>query len=476
MEKKNSMFKAIMVLIAVTLLFTWILPVSSFSNGAVTKGDITPVALMDVFTSFVNTALPYMGYYAIYILCVGGFYGVLKKSKAYQTAIEKVGEKFKGKESRFLVSSIIFFALMSSLTGMHVELFAFLPLFISIILFLGYDKMTAALSTIGGILVGIIGATYSNYIVGNINSILSTSSAIDFQTELLAKIFLLALCIFLLIMFVYKTAKLATKKAEKEEDKFYEKEGEKKKNATVFWVIMAIIFVLLIIMIVPWRTLFDTKVFSDFHTDIMDVKLGDFAIFKNIFGSLPAFGTWTMYYLPIVFILASIVVAFVYKVRTNDAIDSFFEGAKKVAMPAFLLVLANMVMILVNSSSQNSINTIIVTIVNALITLGNGFNLFLSSLGTMVATVFTPDMQYLSNWYIPIFSGLTGDVTVYPLIALMVQSIYGLMMFVVPVSSILILGLSYLDIKYLDWLKHIWKLLLELLIVILAVLLIVWLI
>ena len=44
-----------------------------------------------------------------------------------------------------------------------------------------------------------------------------------------------------------------------------------------------------------------------------------------------------------------------------------------------------------------------------------------------------------------------------PVIAFIFQVMYGLAMLLAPTSILLFPGLSYLDVKYKDWLKYIWK-------------------
>ena len=46
---------------------------------------------------------------------------------------------------------------------------------------------------------------------------------------------------------------------------------------------------------------------------------------------------------------------------------------------------------------------------------------------------------------------------------------YGLTMLVAPTSLILMATLSYLKVSYKDWLKNVWKLLLELFIILLII-------
>ena len=48
----------------------------------------------------------------------------------------------------------------------------------------------------------------------------------------------------------------------------------------------------------------------------------------------------------------------------------------------------------------------------------------------------------------------------YDLIALILQSIHGIVMLIAPVSVILVAGLKYLNISYKEWLKNVWKYLL----------------
>ena len=51
---------------------------------------------------------------------------------------------------------------------------------------------------------------------------------------------------------------------------------------------------------------------------------------------------------------------------------------------------------------------------------------------------------------------------------MILQSTYGLASFVAPSSAMLLVGLSYLDIPYKDWMKYIWKFLVAMLVVIIV--------
>ena len=49
------------------------------------------------------------------------------------------------------------------------------------------------------------------------------------------------------------------------------------------------------------------------------------------------------------------------------------------------------------------------------------------------------------------------DANVLPIIALIFQAIYGIVMVIAPTSIFLLVGLSYLNVSYKDWVKYIWK-------------------
>ena len=66
-------------------------------------------------------------------------------------------------------------------------------------------------------------------------------------------------------------------------------------------------------------------------------------------------------------------------------------------------------------------------------------------------------------------TSVVADTASYPVIGVIFQSMYGFTMLFAPTSVILMVALSYLDIPYKKWLKTIWKLLLEFLVILLIV-------
>ena len=108
-------------------------------------------------------------------------------------------------------------------------------------------------------------------------------------------------------------------------------------------------------------------------------------------------------------------------------------------------------------------------IYKAIFGLTKGFNVFTSTIVAIIATVFNSDPMYVFNSVVPYLVSLVTNTKVYPVIWVLYQSVSGLTMLVAPTSIVLLLTLFYLDIPYKKWLKTVWKLTLEILVVLLIV-------
>ena len=67
------------------------------------------------------------GYIPLYILAVGGFYGVLYKTNGYRNLLDKIVDKYSGNEWIFLTIIMILFAVITSVAGLSLGLFFMFP-------------------------------------------------------------------------------------------------------------------------------------------------------------------------------------------------------------------------------------------------------------------------------------------------------------------------------------------------------------
>ena len=459
--KKNSIMKAIVITFFVYILLSWVIPTGSYQNGVFTKGTTSPVGISDFLIYPISTSITSIFVLsALVILLIGGLYGVMNKTGVYQNIVEGASEKFKGSEKSFLVISILLFAVLASLTTLILPLFILVPFFIAVILKLGFNKITAFLSTVGAILVGCMGSTVGYNVEGynfvNYFFNLKTTENLGF------KILLLVLLVVVLLIYVLKTSSITAKKgkktAEEVEIPLYKKEEKSKKSSTALIVISVISFVIIMVAMFNWsgalgkeKTIFDT-----WYTNLIETKVNGYPLFANLLGSVKQFGYWTNYELAMAIALVTLIIGFVYNLKFKDTYEAAVEGMKEILPVAVVSVFANILLLVVNSASA----TFVTTIYHSFFTAVKGFNFMTMTVAGLIGSIGYSQFPYLMNSiYDPVNALYAKSI---PEAAFILQAIYGFTMLLVPTSVGLVIGLKYLGISYKEWLKENWRLLLSL--------------
>ena len=170
--RKTGLFKIIMFILLGIVVTTWIFSASYINNGELVELGMYNVGFFDFFQLlFGSFEFEYFIQIFILLVSIGALYGVLGKTGKYRAWIEKVANRMKGSEVIFLLATAFVIAALKSVFDYGLSMFIFFPLLISIILAMGYDKVTAALTTFGAMLVGTIGNTISYNTAGTISNI-----------------------------------------------------------------------------------------------------------------------------------------------------------------------------------------------------------------------------------------------------------------------------------------------------------------
>lgn len=491
--KKHNLFKTLAIFFLVLVLLSWIIPIGTSTSGTYVKGTTSPVGIFHLFRLPLLTIGTFLQYGLVF-LGIGGLYGVLNRTGAYVPFVKRVANYWKGKETLFLALVIGGFALLASLTALSFPLFVLVPFFITVILVMEMRKTTALASTVGAILVGLIGSTYGFNVSGYINTYLE----LDVNNLIFTKIILLVMLVTLLILFVTKYARadliVAKKKEEKEkksekketkaskkkeevivkEEKeeakipFFQEKYQNKKSVVPMLVIILLAVIFSLVMMFNWYYGFKVTFFQDIYTSLMEIKIGDYPLVSNILGGLSQFGYWSYYELTVVLIISSLLIGWIYSLRFDEILDGFFKGAKKMVKVAFYASICSIffAVILTNQSGN-----MFATITNYLLNLTKSFNVFITSILSFIGGFFYNDFYYLVGETRPLLA-TKYDAATLPVVGLALQSMYGLAMMIFPSSIILISGLSYLEVSYKEWIKYIWKFLLGILVIIMLVLII----
>lgn len=265
---------------------------------------------------------------------------------------------------------------------------------------------------------------------------------------------------------------MRSKKIKKKDEKVLEELylGEKKNNKKPIWpiaLVFSLIFVLIILGATTWSETFNISWFTDAHKAVMAWNIKDFTIISYVLGQFLEFGKWTSTDYAIILIVASLILKFIYKIKLDELLEIFCEGAVRMLKPTMVIVVAYIVVII------TAYHPFYATISAWLIDMTSKFNIITTTLVTIIGSVFNIEMVYLSQSSIPYIASVFTAEADLNLLSLISQSMYGLTMLAAPTSIILILGLEYLNVSYIKWLKSSWKFLVELLVVILAIIIIV---
>ena len=246
--------------------------------------------------------------------------------------------------------------------------------------------------------------------------------------------------------------------------------GTGKANIWPLIVVFDLTLLIMILSVFDW-SLFDMTWASDALKSIKEFEIGEFPIFGKILGNVNAFGQWSIRYeIPLLMFVSSGILALIYRVKFDDFIDGILEGMKKTFVPALTMILAYLVLIIcVENAFQLHFIRFFLELNKGLSSIGVVFTMTLS---LMFGSIVNVDTLYLAQVVLSYATTIISDTSLYPIIGVMTQGIYGLMMLIAPTSLVLIGTLSFLNIPYLQWIKHIWKVFLELLGILLVVFLI----
>lgn len=463
--KKNGLFKIIMFVLLGVLLVTWLIPSGYFGGGEyveISTAEVDPIGFFDFFQLiFMSFKYEYFIQTALLLVSIGALYGVLGKTGKYRALVERIASKFNGKEKVFLIVVAFIIAALTSVFDYSFSTFIFFPAIISIVLAMKYDKITALLTTFGAYFVGVIGSTINLNIVGTINGVLSD---LQLNSGIWYKVSLFVVSFALLAIFLIKAKKKKDAKELEDADMFI---GDKYSNKYGVWPIVtvfSILFVLMIIGCTNWNTLFEIDVFSTMHENIMAVKIGNTPIFTYIFGAITAFGEWSYGEMAVMCLIASLLIGKMYRIKLSNVFASMAEGAKKILPSVLLVMLVYTVVFFCGNTMSYP------TIANFILGATSKFNILFSSIAAILGSALHVDILYVAGYVIEQIAVKTSNHT---LVALLIQGFYGLTMLAVPTSAMLVLGLSYLNVSYKEWMKKSYRFILGLLIILMAILILV---
>ena len=466
--EKHDLFKIVGIMVVIAVLLTWLVSTSYYDAGILVSEGFTRVGLFD----FSDSALNQVFYFApviMYVFVVAGFYKFLGSIPAYDKLKTSIAAKLKGKEKIVVALSILIFACLSGISVDYVVLFGIIPFVITILSKLSVDKITGLAATYGGVLVGILGASYSTLIVGSLVEVLKN---VNYGFDLISTVIIFTIAYLLLTYFTFSRMNKVkeSKNVDVLNDSFAlvlednKKDKKSKKDNSVstmgLIIVLSLTFLMLILAFIGWDEAFGIYAFTDAYNWLTRAELFGQPVYSYILGSVFAvFGSWDLIDAACVILVASLVIKLVYHIPFDKMIDEYGKGLMVIGKSVVILMMIFLVFII----TMNSLTTPF--FIGKIMGLGNNIGTIFAS--STVSTLFTPyDFYYTLALGSQVYTSFS-DLNV---AALAIQSAHGIVSFIAPTSIILMLGLSNLSIKFSDYFKFIWKFILATLIIVFIIL------
>lgn len=461
--KKNGKTLMIFLLIIFLMVLTWFVPSGTFSTGTFVSNGINPAGIFD-FIVFIYYSLSYKAMDIIYILTIGGAYGVLSNVGAYRKLVDKTARFIKKNDVLALCIATLIVGLYTSITSDILIIIGIAPFIVTSFLKAKKDRLTALSAGFGGLFIGLIGKTVGTFGVSS----LLTGLKITAGSLIGYKIILFVLAYGLYNLF----AVLHMKKIGVVDDTKYDVyctesldeknvKPNKRKRIWHFILISAIVILIGGLGYINWETSFGVKAFANAMESIGKVELFSRPILTNLLGSVTAFGKWTALYMCTIVLIGLMITSLIDRMPVSKFISNFQNGVRKIYKVAFIYLFANCIYMIFYYFPIG------LTIVNAL--LGTKFNALILFIVGFVGLLMSVDFDILGTalgaYLVTLFADQAAQTGMIIYLGMSLAAL------VVPTSYILMSVLTYLDVPYKNWLGYIWKFLLSILVVVFIIIL-----
>lgn len=454
--KMPTAYTILITIILVIAALTWIIPAGQYEyrpDGEPIAGSYHEVEQNGQGFGAVALA-PLTGLYeaidiAAFILMVGGFLGVMTATGAIDAGIGAIIRGLEGRENLLIPVLMCAFALGGTTFGMAEETIAFYPLVLPIIIAAGYDAITAVSVIMLGAGAGVLGSTVNPFATG----IASGFAGISLGDGILLRLIMLVVFLFLSIWYVASYANKVKEEPsrsfvadlrEEHRKHFLAQVGETQALAgkqKLALILFGITFLVMVYAVIPF--------------DEMGLPI-------------PTLGWWFPE-LSALFLVGAILVGIFCRLGEQKLVDSFVAGAADLMGVAFIIGISRGITVVMNAGLIT--DTILSWGERALTGVASVLFLLLTYVIFIPLSFLVPSSSGLATLSMPImapladFGGVGRD-----LVVTAFQSASGLVNLITPTSAVVMGGLAIGRVPYDRWLKYVWKLIVIILAVTLALL------
>ena len=440
MEKKGlkmpSAFSILFIIIAILAVITHFIPSvesASFSQFimAAPKGFVDAI---DV---------------CVFVLCIGGFLGVVAETGALDAGIAAIVKKMGGNELMLIPVLMLIFSLGGTSYGMCEETMAFYALIVGTMMVAGFDAMVGCATIMLGAGVGCLGSTVNPFAVGAAADALKGVGIKVNQSIVIglgAVLWLSSLIIAIIFVMRYakkvksegRTILSAAEKAASEAEYLSGKTsddvnmtGSQKVALTLF----GLSFVIMIMSLIPWGS-FGINMPAATGTWLVGLPWGD----------------WYFQELQAWFVVMAIIIAIVSRIPERDFVKFFINGAADMMSVVLVIAVSRGISILMTETGLD------MYVLNNAAKALEGVNTTVFTAGSYVVYIglsfLIPSTSGLAAASMPTFGALTHKIGLSPEVMIMIYcSACGVVNLVTPTSAVVMGGTSLSKIEYPTWVR-----------------------
>ena len=393
---------------------------------------------------------------AKFVLLIGGFIGVTTKTGALDAGIGSVVEKLQGKELVLIPVLMFIFSLGGTSFGMAEETIAFTALVTTTMIVAGFDPLVSVGTIILGAGSGVLGSTVNPFLVStSIGALKGVGIEVNQVIVIATGIALWLSSLLISIYFVMKYAKSlqkdkkATLLSQKEINEAHEAFlGNKNSEEVVEFTtkrrivlgLFALTFVVMVAAVIPWEE-FGITIFS-----------------KTDFLTGSSLGSWWFSELGMWFVIMAVIIGMVYKMKENEIVGAFMEGAADMVGVALVIGVSKGISVMMTTTGLDT------HVLNAASSLLNGMSPIVFTIVAfiiyMILSFFIPSTSGLAGLSMPIFGPLAMSLGFSSEVMISIFSAgSGLVNFVTPTSGVIMGALAIAKVDYTTWVKFVSKVL-----------------
>lgn len=391
---------------------------------------------------------------AIFVLLIGGFLGVTNKTGALDAGVGSVVEKLKGRELKLIPILMFLFSLGGTSFGMAEETIAFAALLTTTMIAAGFDPLVAAGTLILGAGCGVLGSTVNPFLVstsiGALDGVgIGVNQVLVIGTGIALWLSSLSISIYFVMQYAKKVQNdkshslMTEKELNNVKETFLgnkEEVVEFTKKRRIVLGLFALTFVVMVAAVVPWE---------EFGINIFE---------KTDFLTGSSLGNWWFSELGMWFVLMSVIIGIVYKMKEQEIVGAFMDGAAEMVGVALVIGVSKGISVMMSTTGLD--NYVL-----------NSASQMLSGMSPIVFTIFAFIIYMILSFFIPSTSGLAGlSMPIFGPLAVslgfkaeVIISIFsagsGIVNLVTPTSGAIMGALAIAKVDYSTWVKFVSKVL-----------------